>query len=99
MTSRNIACSSDERATRLSGARGEQHGAERQGVPFGMAVEASSLCEMEEALRVRFTFSSGRSHMVVPPRISGRLYFCVVLSVVWICLAPGQRAAMFQRPG
>lgn len=60
-------CSSDERTARLPGARGAQHGAERQELPFGMAVEASALCEMEEALRVRFTFrQQQKSHDCAP---------------------------------
>eukprot|EP00752_Nemacystus_decipiens_P011208 g9960.t1 len=47
----NVPSSSDGTRTRLPGVRGAQHHAERQELPFGMAVEASALCEMEEALR------------------------------------------------
>lgn len=57
--------------------------AERQEVPFGMAVEASALCEMEEALRVRYKF-----HMLVLLLFPGRHVvpaiglFCFTLSIV-----------------
>lgn len=69
MPSCNVATSSDDRTTRLPGARGEQHGAESQEVPFGIAVEASALCEMEEALRVRIAFQrQSTSHACAPVR-------------------------------
>lgn len=53
MSSCDTASGSDEKTMRLQGARNAQHGAERHELPFGMAVEASALCEMEEALRVQ----------------------------------------------
>lgn len=94
MPSCSVPGSSDERTTRQPGARGSQHGAERQELPFGMAVEASALCEMEEDLRVRFTYQQQyvpRSHMLVcaPARprpvdipVPAVVVFCFALSVV-----------------
>lgn len=54
MPSRPTAGSSVNRTRRLPGGGDAHDDAERQELPFRMAVEVSALCEMEEALRVSF---------------------------------------------